>query len=473
LKKNRIVGFTLSVILALALVLSGCSADTSSPTFSGVTLSPAAASSAAVSVSVAPIKDTKVKNIILLIGDGMGMGQVTLGRIANGNKPLNLDGMAYTGYVSTYPDDSEHTFVTDSAASGTAFATGHKTSNGSVAVDKDGKAVKTLLEYAKAAGKATGLVTTSRLTDATPAVFAAHVSARGDEQEVAAQMLETAPEVMMGGGKSNFEAKTRKDQKDLVAEAKTAGYTVVTDKNALAKAKDGKILGLFASGLMPYTIDNDKKAPTLAEMEQKALDILSKDEDGFFAMIEGGRIDHACHANDMPTTAKEVLAFDNAVKLALDFAKKDGQTLVIVTADHETGGLSIGATAQGYTFIAGQIAKQDGSLYESIILDVNWTSLDIAAFMKEHFGISKLTADELSRLTTAYAAEKADRSKNENVFGRVVAAVAAARSNTGWTTRYHSGNDVLILAQGPFAQNFIGHIDNTDIFKLMKQALGL
>lgn len=475
MKFKRVLTLALTLLLAAGMLFSGCSAneDLSAPTVS-LTLVPSASQTAATaSASTAAQEITKAKNVILLIGDGMGAGQVTLGRIANGNKELYLDGLEYSGYMSTYPDDDDQFFVTDSAAAGTAMATGHKTSNGMVGVDKSGEAVKSILEYAKDAGKATGLVTTSRLTDATPAAFASHVDKRSDEQAVAAQMIKTAPDVMMGGGASNFEAKTREDKKDLVAEAKNAGYTVVTDKDGMAAVKEGKILGLFASGLMPYAIDENKKAPRLKDMAAKALSILSEDKDGFFLMIEGGRIDHACHANDMPTCAKEMLDFDQAVKTALDFAKKDKQTLVIVTADHETGGLSIGATAKGYTFIAGMLNKQKGSLYESIIKDVNWESMDMAAFMKEHFGIDKLTGDEQSKLDTAYAAEKSDRSKNESYFGRAVAAVAAGRSNTGWTTRYHSGNDVPVMAQGPAAKSFTGHIDNTEIFKLMKKAMGL
>ncbi len=475
MKFKRILTLALTLLLAAGMLFSGCSAedDAGVPTIS-LTVAPAASqTTAAASADTAAQETATAKNVILLIGDGMGAGQVTLGRIANGNKELNMDKLEYSGYMSTYPDDDDQFFVTDSAAAGTAMATGHKTSNGSVGVDKKGKTVKSILEYAKDAGKATGLVTTSRLTDATPAVFASHVDKRGDEQEVAAQMLKTAPDVMMGGGASNFKAKTRADKKDLVAEARSAGYTVVTDKDGLSSVEEGRILGLFADTMMPYAIDNNKKAPKLKDMAQKTLDILSQDKDGFFVMIEGGRIDHACHANDMPACAKEMLDFDQAVKTALDFAEKDGQTLVIVTADHETGGLSIGAQAQGYTFIAGMMGKQKGSIYESIVKDVNWESMDMAAFMKEHFGIGKLTKDELNKLQTAYAAEKSDRSKNANHFGRAMAAVAALRSNTGWTTRYHSGNDLLVMAQGPAAKSFTGHIDNTDIFKLMKKAMGL
>ena len=477
MQHKRILWIMATLLIVVGMLFSGCSADDklSVPSVvltAGQTPS-ASETAAAVTQTADPQAAATAKNVILLIGDGMGIGQVTLGRIANGNKPLTLDSFKHAGYVSTYPDDNNEFFVTDSAAAGTAMATGVKTNNQAVGVDNSGKAVKSILEYAKEAGKATGLVTTTRLTDATPAAFAAHNPKRGDEQLTAAQMLKTAPDVMLGGGGDNFKSVSRADKKDLLAQAKSAGYTVTTDLDGFKAAKDGKLLGLFSSGMLPYAIDKNTKTPKLKDMAAKALDILKMDPDGFFVMIEGARIDHACHAHDAPTCAKEVLEFDAAVKTALEFAQKDGNTLVIVTADHETGGLSIGSQSKGMTFVADMLKKQDASIFEGVMDDVSWDTMDHAAFAKKHFGIENLTEEELKALESAYAAEKSDRQGNKNFYGRALATLASERTNTGWTTREHSGNDVLVLADGPSVGEFSGHIDNTDIFRIMKQAMGL
>ena len=465
------------LLLAAGLILSGCTpktpASSVAPTASQEEAGPSV--SVAKSASAAPSEASQAKNVILLIGDGMGFGQITLGRIAGGNKPLTMDSFEHTGTVSTYPNDPNNLFVTDSAAAGTAMATGVKTTNGTISEDSKGNVLKTILEYAKDAGKSTGVVTTSYLADATPAAFTAHDDSRGDQDDIAVAMLKTAPDLMMGGGESSFSGGSRKDKVDLEAQAAQEGYTLVKDKKGLQSFQKGKLLAFFAQGKMPYVIDGNKNAPTLKDMAVKALNVLSKDKDGFFVMIEGGRIDHACHAHDAPTAAKEVAAFDQAIAAALDFAKKDGNTLVIVTADHETGGLSIGADAQGMTFISSMLKKQVGSIYEKILNDVDWdlTDLDYAAFVKTHFGIASITQDEKTALGAAYKLERSDRTKYLSYFGRSLAALASSRTNTGWTTREHSGNDVAVMAYGPASSSVGGHMDNTDIFKLMKKAMGL
>ena len=266
----------------------------------------------------------------------------------------------------------------------------------------------------------------------------------------------------------------RSDKKDLVSQAKQDGYAVVEDADGLKNANSGKLIGLFSPDKLPYAIDGYKDKPSVKDMSVKALDILSKDPDGFFLMIEGARVDHACSAHDAPAAAGEVLAFDEAVSAALEFAKKDGQTLVIVTADHETGGLSIGAQAQGMTFIQSMPGKQKGSIYENILKDFDWNSTpDFKTFVRENFGIESLSSGEQKALSEAFQAEKTDRQKNQNFFGRALAALASARTNTGWTTREHSGNDVPVMAYGLCADTVAGHMDNTEIFKVMKDAMGL
>ena len=283
------------------------------------------------------------KNVILLIGDGMGLAQVTLARISSG-KPLAMDSMPVAGFAQTY---SANSAVTDSAAAGTALATGHRTNNGMIATLPDGKQVETILEVAEKLGKSTGIVSTVTITDATPAAFGSHATTRKDQSGIAPQYLNKV-EVILGGGKSFFIPKSqagskRTDERDVIGEAKKAGYEYVETRDALLAAKGNEILGLFENAEMT----TEAPEPTLAELTDKTISVLSRDKDGFFAMIEGGQIDRKCHANDAPGATKQVLDFCSAVSKALDFARKDGNTLVIVTADHETGGLTVLGSEEG------------------------------------------------------------------------------------------------------------------------------
>lgn len=281
------------------------------------------------------------KNVVIMIGDGMGFAQVALTRlsISDSRAPLNMDSMTYGGCVRTY---SANSVITDSAAASTALATGYKTNNGMIGTLPDGKSVPTILELLQKKGKAVGLLTTTTITHATPAGFGSHVSSRGDEADIAPQYIDRRIDVLMGGGRSFFipkEAKDsgRKDSRDVLKEAVSAGYTVAGTRDELMAAHDGRVLGLF--GISHLT--TERPEPTLAEMTSKALELLSSDKDGFFLMVEGGQIDFRCHGNDARGAVKQTIDFDDAIGRVLEFARKHGDTLVIVTADHETGGLTL------------------------------------------------------------------------------------------------------------------------------------
>ncbi|MGI6295274.1 MAG: alkaline phosphatase [Armatimonadota bacterium] len=280
------------------------------------------------------------KNVILLIGDGMGVGPVMAGRIGGPGRDgkLTVDTMPYTGFAKTY---SANRLVTDSAAAGTALATGVKTNNSMISQDPNGKKLKTILELARDMGKSTGIISTTSIVDATPAVFVAHVDTRGKTEDIAAQMVASRVDVVLGGGKRFFTPKSkdggRGDERDLLAEAAAKGYKVFETAEALAACTAHKYIGLFASGGMT----SNRPEPTIAEMTAKAVSTLSQNNKGFFIMSEGAKIDHEAHGNNKDGVIKEMLMFDDAVKAALDFAKKDGQTLVIVTADHDTGGMTV------------------------------------------------------------------------------------------------------------------------------------
>ncbi len=293
----------------------------------------ALAVSAACLAAALPGRAAPIRNVILCIGDGMGPEQVEAARCYAGTN-LFFDSFPYQTRITTFAAGGA---LTDSAAAATAIATGHKVDDGviSLAIPGDASELETLLEAFQKQGKASGLVTTSYLTDATPAAFGAHAPSRGEYAQIASNYLNrTRPEVLMGGGDSGMSADA----------AANAGYTVVTDAATLAAADasgGARVCGLFGSSSLPYEYDGLGDLPGITNMVPKALDILDSDPDGFFLMLEGGRIDHACHDNDLPRCIFETLAFDAAVKLVAAWAQGRGDTLILVLADHETGGLTV------------------------------------------------------------------------------------------------------------------------------------
>lgn len=271
----------------------------------------------------------EVKNVILLIGDGMGIGQITVAEIENGDDSLAIENLPYMSLISTH---SLSSYVTDSAASATALATGYKTNNGVVSKSSDGLILSTIVEIAESKGLSTGVVTNTRITHATPACFLAHANSRDQESLIAEQVLNSGVDVVLGGGRSYFSSLSPSNK----------GYTVVETTGQLLEVESSKVIGLFTAGYMSYdNYRNPEIEPSLAQMTKKSIELLSSDPEGFFLMVEGGRIDHASHANDFENTVSETLAFDLAVSEALEYASSRNDTLIIVTADHETGGLMI------------------------------------------------------------------------------------------------------------------------------------
>ncbi|MBN2365272.1 MAG: alkaline phosphatase, partial [Calditrichaeota bacterium] len=252
---------------------------------------------------------------------------------------LAVDKMPVTGLMKVH---SAGRLITDSAAGATAMATGHKTLNGMVGVLPDSTPVPTILEICRDQGLATGLVATSSITHATPACFASHIISRYKQEEIAVQLLQNKVDVLLGGGRKYFlpeimENGSRSDNMNLVSEAQLAGYDYVESSLDLNNSEQRKILGLFANE--GFTNSDDE--PALAEMTRKAIEVLSQNTQGFFLVVEGSQIDWAGHNNDLEWLEREMLAFDEAVTVANKFAIENDETLIVVTADHETGGLSI------------------------------------------------------------------------------------------------------------------------------------
>lgn len=391
-------------------------------------------------------QNASAKNVILLIGDGMGFPQLTLARIDKagenlteyGPSKLFMDSMDRTGYVRTY---SSNSFVTDSAPAATAMATGQKTNNGVLSQDataiqgkRDGKNLTTILEMARFAGLSTGVITTTRITHATPAAFYAHVDNRDNESEIADQLLMSNVDVILGGGLQYFIGKNetdptgkagkRADERNLIKDFESEGYVFVYNGTAFHKvdANDTKkLIGLFESSHMQYELErqqSQEKDPSLAEMTKKAIEIVSANPKGFFLMVEGGRIDHAGHERNLSKIIEDTLAFDDAVKAAINFAHLRNDTLVIVTADHECGGLVL--------------QPENLQEYESGGIDPIFAS-----------GTTKTPGPRYDFITEMEEAT-------------------------------HTGVDVPIMATGPGAEKVSrGMLDNTQIFSIIKEALGL
>jgi len=285
------------------------------------------------SCSTKSITQPQAKNIIFLIGDGMGLHQVYAAYTVNGG---SLDMMRAT-HVGLQTNYSANRYITDSAASGTALACGKKTNNGMIGMDTARNELESILKVAERNGMATGLVSSSAITHATPASFIANEVSRNDYEAIAADFLTTDIDVFIGGGLDHFTK--REDGRDLTKELEAKGYSVATDISQLAAHTSGKLAALTAPVHNPNMLEGrDEMLPFATG---KALELLKQDGNGFFVMIEGSQIDWGGHANDEEYVLQETLDFDAAVKVALDFAEQDGETLVVVTADHETGGMMI------------------------------------------------------------------------------------------------------------------------------------
>lgn len=420
------------------------------------------------------------KNVILLIPDGMGIAHSTLARWYQGGQPLAMDEMA-TGLIRTYSADAA---IADSAPAGTAYATGHKSHTGFVGVlpdkadmpgqtpIKSGEArrpVASILEAAKFEGKSTGLIATSEITHATPADFSAHYPSRKDYNTLGEQMVYNNIDVVLGGGYKFLTPEGRTDNEDLIKVLKDKGYDIIDSKDKLKNTED-KVWGLFAPEALKYDIDRGtSNEPTLEDMTKTAIEKLSKDKDGFFLMVEGSKIDWASHANDPVGVVTDVLAFDKAVKAALDFAKKDKNTVVIVAADHSNGGMSMGnsSTSNSYdkqplsSFITPlKKAKLTGEGLESVL---NTDRSNIKEVMEKYFGINNLTEEEIAEIKSA----------KKGSMNYTVGPMISKRANIGWTTNGHTGEEVPLYVYHPKDIKPSGVIENTDLNKYMAEVLSV
>lgn len=303
-----------------------------------------------------PNKAKKPKNVIFLIGDGMGVSQVFSGLVANRGE-LYLKNFTNIGFSLT---QSASHFITDSGAGGTALATGVRTFNGAIGVDIDSIPIQNIREKAEAKGCATGVVSTSAITHATPASFVAHEPDRDWYEEIASDFLKTNIDVFIGGGLNNFN--DRKDSVDLTLELKNKGFQIAIGIDSISKITKGKLAGFTSVKHNKEMLEG--RGNVLPTATKTAINILSSDPDGFFLMVEGSQIDWGAHQNNTGYIATELIDFDQAIGIALEFASKNKETLVIVTADHETGGFAI----EGGNFKTGEVTGDFTSDYHTGVM---------------------------------------------------------------------------------------------------------
>jgi alkaline phosphatase len=477
---------------AITLSIAGCSSGNNGTSASGAN-------------TAAPLADAP-RNVIFFLGDGMGMTTMTAARIyaVGEDGELTMDTLPETAFVKTFSKDAQ---VTDSAPSMSAYMTGVKMNNEVVSMSADtvakdpvadangnklgngcgtgnGTPATTLVELAKAKGLSAGVVTTTRVTHATPAATYSHICHRDLENDIAAAAVpggagfnsalgSTGLDVLLGGGSQFFkpikDGGKRSDGRDLVAEMKAKNYAFAGTSAELAAidgAKTDRLFGLFTPGHMSYDLDRDPaKEPSLADMTTKAMDVLSKNQKGYFLMVEGGRIDHALHETTANKALQDTVAFDNAIKAALAKAKLSDpelkNTLIVVTADHD------------HTLVLNGYAKRTGKtaagkpgvlgVVKNYVTGATEKDLDGAPYSIIGFG----NGENRVQGSRASLASLDDTVTGASGYHQEAAIRVSAGSET------HGGTDVFLGAIGKGADTFLGTIDNTKVFGLVKTAAGL
>jgi len=435
-----------------------------------------------------PTAGKKVRGIIFMVSDGMSPGVLTMAEAFSkitrkrGTHWHDLlqDKTAACGLMDTA---SANSYVTDSAAASSSWGCGHRVNNGSINVTPDGKSQSPIFSILKEKGSLTGLVTTATATHATPAGFAACVDKRGNEDDIASQYLGRV-DVILGGGTGHFEATKRKDGHDLFADFAKAGYEIVNDRDGLMASKKDKLIGTFYSGHLPYSIDvqRDKalaaKIPTLSEMTTAALQRFLSSGKSFLLQIEGARIDHAAHLNDIAGLLHEQLAFDDAIGTVFKLIGTRDDILVVITSDHgnsNPGILGVGPSYSGSNEVFAKITEHTAShefLFSEWAKTPNGTADQLTALVQQHLHYV-LKSDEANALLDIFnkrpVIEWNDQlDKPEGLLGQFT----GNHVGVGWTGTTHSSDPTIITASGPGAERFSGLIMNKDVFGHLVELLG-
>ena len=443
----------------------------------------------------------KAKYVFYFIGDGMGVNQVNgtetylaamEGRI--GTSPLCFAQFPHVGLVTTFSGTNG---VTDSAAGGTALATGHKTKNGTIGMETDlSTKVKSIAEKAKAEGKAVGIATSVSVDHATPASFYAHVKDRGMYYQIGKDLI--AADFDFYAGSDFLQPKGENGEKDLYTQCQEAGYAIARGhadyRKKARKAEKMLLLQPEAASkqdntAIPYAIDRGSNDLTLQDITRAAIHFLSQKENGFFLMVEGGKIDWACHSNDAATLFREVIDMDEAVQVAYEFYEQHpDETLIIITADHETGGIVLGTGEYELHTDLLKYQRQSAETFSRMLAmqhqkeGKGFTWDFVRGQLEENFGFWKhidLNDKETAELEQAYrnfcegvAKDNKTLYASENIIAATARKIMARKAMVGWVSDGHSNGYVPVFAIGTGAENFDGRIDNTEIPKRIAQIAG-
>ena len=453
------------------------------------------------------------KYVFYFIGDGMGLPQINaaeayLSAIENdkkiGVKRLNLSTLPAQAFITTF---AENRYITGSAAAGTALATGHKTTINTISMDgKRKKKLKTIAEMARDAGKKVGIITTVSIDHATPAAFYAHQPNRRDSYSISIDLANSGFD-FFGGGGFKYPAGKKKNKKiNSIELAKKNGYRYVDNRKEFNRLTpgDGKVIivnpNLDDKKAVRYSIDQNDEDITLSEFTSKAIEMLDS-EKGFFMMVEGGKIDWACHANDAGAVIHDIIAFDDAVGTALKFYKNHpDETMIVVVADHETGGMTLGFAGMKYESAFDKIKNQKisfekfGQTIEQFREDNKKKKVhfsDMMAFINKNFGLGdsskglELNAREIKLLKESFESsmlgEKIE-SKNIQTYilygdyeplAVTVTHILNQKAGISWTSYSHTGVPVPVHVLGPGEELFRGYYDNTDVPKNIMTVMGL
>lgn len=427
------------------------------------------------------------KNVIFLVSDGMSAGTLSMAdhmiRIQRGT-PSTWIGLYESNRVKRSLMDmaSLTSKVTDSAAASASWGGGMRVENGALNIGPNGEEYTPILTKFKNAGKKTGLVTSTRITHATPAGFIANVTSRGMEHEIAVQMLEREVDVYFGGGRRFFAGDQRRDNRDLFSEFTAKGYSLAHNKTEMAALTGATpVLGLFTDDHLPYMLDHNnipellETVPTLAEMTDKALQMLSGSQ-GFILQVEGGKIDHAAHSNDASGMIFDQIAFDDAVAVAVKFVESNPDTLLIITTDHGNANPALNGDGPGYA---------NADPFFETLLKATRTNNSILDMLNENDSVSRIrevietytshaiTVEEAGFLKQAMQGTYKNLYKLMNSRHAVLGQILANYTAVNFTGSNHTSDLVELASMGPGSELINGFVKNTELHNIMLEAAGI
>lgn len=427
-------------------------------------------------------KNKKAKNIIFMVSDGMSTGTLNMADLLmyqkSGKRSRWMDLYHRDGVTRSLMETaSANALVTDSAAAGSSWGGGNRVPNGSLNIGANGEEHMPILQKFKAAGKSVGCVTSVQITHATPASFCVNFKSRSSQPEIAEKYLDLKFDVMMGGGDEFFDASKRKDGRDLYGDFKNAGIEVVKTKSDMKKVKGDKpLLGVFSEDGLPYAIDREsdkelkKNVPSLAEMTRKAIEVMKNNPKGFAMQVEGGKVDWAAHANDAPALIYDQLDFDEAVGVALDFAAKDGETLVVITTDHGNSNPGLFSNSKVNEKFANLYTTTKSNEWILKQLSHENTPAQVRDLIEAYQGIQLKNEDAVEILKNYQVVNEEGMYDSGKRPMHLLAQLQAPHTSVQWGGTNHSGDHVELAMYGPGSQKLPAFIENYKLHQFMLDA---